>query len=231
MDVPDRSTKFIVKDRNEGIVVTFSDGDSGNLLSFSDIARLGEILESAEEQGKKWAFIRQQGADFCLGREHGKLNDSQRETLIGLVQLLQTTDLVIVAAADGRCEAFGVGVFALADISLATARSTFSFPEILEGFAPAIVATWLFDRVPYKQGMNWMMTGERFDANEAVSFGIATRVVANDELDRECETLIEQLSAIDINALRSCKRIGRIMKGSQLDLPSRRAISLKWFGK
>ncbi len=224
-------TKLTIEERGEGIAVTLLDGDAGNYLGFPDISRIGQVLDDAESAGKKWVLLRQNGSDFCLGREHGRLNDSQREVLIGLVQKLQTTNVVTIAAASGRCEAFGVGLFALADISIAAEDATFRFPEILEGFAPAIVATWLFDSAPYKQALNWILTGEQFNSQQALSYGMATEVVETGQLPAATNRVIERLSEISSAALTSCKGIARVMRENQLDMASRRAVSLKWFGK
>lgn len=227
----EETTKLTIEETGEGIAVTLLDGDAGNYLSFPDISRIGQVLDDAESAGKKWVLLRQNGSDFCLGREHGRLNDSQREVLIGLVERLQTTNVVTIAAASGRCEAFGVGLFALADISIATENATFRFPEILEGFAPAIVATWLFDSAPHKQALNWILTGEQFNSQQALTYGMATEVVETDQLPAATNRVIERLSGISAMALMSCKGIARVMRENQLDMASRRAVSLKWFGK
>ena len=231
MEASEETSKLEIEETLEGVSVTLSDGDSGNYLGFSDISRIGKVLDDAESAGKKWVLLRQDGSDFCLGREHGRLNDSQRQVLIGLVEKLQTTNVVTLAAASGRCEAFGVGLFALADISIAAESTTFRFPEILEGFAPAIVATWLFDSAPYKQALNWILTGEQFNSEQALRYGMATEVVKADQLTAATNRVIERLSQISLEALSSCKGIARVMRENQLDLASRRSISLKWFGK
>ncbi len=225
------TAQIAIEETGDGVSATLLDGDAGNYLSFPDISRIGQILDDAEAAGKKWVLLRQNGSDFCLGREHGRLNDSQREVLIGLVEKLQTTNVVTIAAASGRCEAFGVGLFALADISIAAEGATFRFPEILEGFAPAIVATWIFDAAPYKQALNWILTGERFDSQQALSYGIATEVVEESQLAAATKRVTETLSGISGAALVSCKGIARVMRENKLDLASRRAISLKWFAK
>src|SRR5215469_4502304 len=169
--------KLEVEERGDGVVVTLASGDAGNYLGVEELDALAFRLRSAEDSGKRWVLLRQQGRDFCLGRAPGPTGEDMRKALIGFVQLMQTIDVVTVAAADGGCAGFGVGLFALTDISIAADGAWFQFPEILNGPAPAIVASWLYDRVPYKQGLYWTMTGEKFGAADAYQFGLASRIV------------------------------------------------------
>lgn len=80
--------------REDGLVITLTDGDAGNLLPIDDVVCLGDLLDKAQAEGKTWAVIRQRGKDFCLGRALGPLSSEHREALIGLVQKLQALGIV-----------------------------------------------------------------------------------------------------------------------------------------
>jgi enoyl-CoA hydratase/carnithine racemase len=221
--------KFEVEERGDGVVVTLASGDAGNYLGVEELDVLAFRLHSAENSGKRWVLLRQHGRDFCLGRAPGPTGEDTRKALIGFVQLMQTIDLVTVAAADGGCAGFGVGLFALADISIAADGAWFQFPEILHGPAPAIVASWLYDRVPYKQALYWTMTGEKFGSADAYQFGLASRITPAPALRAVAQQTIETLDSLSDKAIRNCKSAARVMSSAPPDLAVRRALALKWF--
>lgn len=218
-----------IVDRSTGVVVTLTNGDRGNHLGLEELEELASALESAEAAGKRWVLLRQEGRDFCLGRAPDASGPAVRDALLGTVQLLQRLDLLTVAAADGGCVGFGVGLFALTDLSLATDHTWFQFPEILHGPAPAIVASWLYDRVPLKQGLYWTATGARFTAEEALRFGLATLVAPPEELTSVTERLLATLDDLDAEQLRKAKSAALAMSAAPNDLTVRRAMALQWF--
>jgi len=221
--------KIEVEERGDGTVVTLASGDAGNYLGVEELDALSSRLRSAEDSGKRWVLLRQHGRDFCLGRAPGPTGEDTRKALIGFVQLMQAIDLVTVAAADGGCAGFGVGLFALADISIAADGAWFQFPEILHGPAPAIVASWLYDRVPYKQALYWTMTGEKFGSADAYQFGLASRITPASALRAAERQTIETLDSLSGEAIRNCKSAARVMSSAPPDLAVRRALALKWF--
>jgi enoyl-CoA hydratase/carnithine racemase len=222
--------KIDVEERDEGVAITLLSGDTGNYLEVEELDRLASVLDEAEETGKRWVLIGQQGRDFCLGRAPGGGGEDTRKALIGFVQRWQSAELMTVAAADGGCAGFGVGVFALADISLGSDGTWFQFPEILGNRSyPAIVASWLFDRVPYKQALYWTVTGAKFTAADAYQFGLASLVVPAAELGRRTDEIIAGLESVPAKALRDGKSAAQAMSSAPRDLAVRRSMALKWF--
>lgn len=221
--------QLVTEDRQTGVVVTLTNGDRGNYLGLDELHDLGVIIDHAQDAGKRWLAFRQKGRDFCLGRAPEATGPAVRNALIGTVQRLQSLDLLTVAAADGGCTGFGVGLFALTDLSLATERTWFQFPEILDGAAPAIVASWLYDRVPLKQGLYWTATGARFTADDAVRFGLATLVVPQDQLKATMERTLAVLDQINPEQLRKDKSVALAMSATARDLTVRRAMAMQWF--
>jgi len=223
--------KLEVDERGDGVVVTLASGDAGNYLGLEELDALASRFRSAEDSGKRWVLLRQHGRDFCLGRAPapGPTGEERRAALIDFVQLMQKIEVVTVAAADGGCAGFGVGLFALADISIAADGAWFQFPEILNGPAPAIVASWLYDRVPYKQALYWTMTGEKFGSADAYQFGLASRITSASALQSVAQQTIETLDSLSGKAIRNCKSAARVMSSTPPDLAVRRALALKWF--
>jgi enoyl-CoA hydratase/carnithine racemase len=221
--------KLEIDERGDGVAITLAGGDTGNYLGTEELGILSSALGRAEESGKRWVLLAQKGRDFCLGRAPEEGGEELREALIGFVQRMQALELITLAAADGGCAGFGVGLFALTDISVAANGCWFQFPEILHGPAPAIVASWLYDRVPYKQGLYWTMTGSKFDSGDAHRFGLASKVVPAAELAGAAQEAIDVLESLSPDAVRNAKSAARVMSAAPQDLAVRRAMALKWF--
>jgi enoyl-CoA hydratase len=84
-----------------------------------------------------------------------------------------------VALIDGIVMGGGVGISVHGSHRVAGDRFTFAMPEVGIGFFPDIGATWFLPRLPGKVGTYCALTGERLDAADAVSAGIATHRVAS----------------------------------------------------
>ncbi len=88
----------------------------------------------------------------------------------------------VIAAVNGICQAGGLLIAMLADIAVASDRSTFRAPELLRGITDATYAAVLPAHVGLGVARDLLLTGRRFDAAEALRLGVVSRVVAHDEL-------------------------------------------------
>lgn len=220
--------KVILANKPELATITLAAGDEGNLLTSQDLADLEDAIKTVQHAGTPLLVIRQTGRDFCAGRAPGPSSLADRERLSEIVRRLREVTAVTVSLADGACAGFGVGLFALADISLATPSTWFQFPEVAKGHAPALVTSWLFDYVPRKRALAWIMTGARISAAEALAAGIVTEVVPAAELPARADELIGELSALSPGALRECRTLADIMGGGAPDRRSQASIAVKW---
>jgi enoyl-CoA hydratase/carnithine racemase len=83
----------------------------------------------------------------------------------------------VVAAAQGRCLTLGIELLLAADIRVAAADARFAQMEVLRGIYPFGGATIRFPRLTgWGNGMRWLLTGEEFDAAEALRIGLVQEV-------------------------------------------------------
>jgi enoyl-CoA hydratase/carnithine racemase len=210
-----------------GCAITLTDGDAGNLLTLDEVGHLADVIRRADLDGTAWVLLRHRGRDFCLGRAPGKLGSAQRLVLLDLVTALRAVNVPVISAASGGAAGFGAGLLALADVTLVTEQAWLQFPEILGGSAPAIVATWLFDLVPYKTALHWIATGERISSQAAEHHALVTHVVG--DLDAAVRAETDRLSSLSGEALRRCKAVARVMRDAPSDPTARRDMALRWF--
>jgi len=92
----------------------------------------------------------------------------------------------IVVAVQGTCLTLGVELVLAADVAVAADSASFAQLEVSRGILPFGGATTrLPARVGWGDAMRWMLTGDRFDAAEALRIGLVQEVVPHgDHVDR-----------------------------------------------
>ncbi len=84
-----------------------------------------------------------------------------------------------VALIDGIVMGGGVGISVHGSHRVAGDRFSFAMPEVGIGFFPDVGATWFLPRMPGELGCYCGLTGERFDAADAIAAGIATHRISS----------------------------------------------------
>ena len=84
----------------------------------------------------------------------------------------------VVVAVQGPCLTLGIELVLSADIAVAAASTTFGQIEVARGILPFGGATTRFPRaVGWGNAMRWILTGDSFDAAEALRIGLVQEVV------------------------------------------------------
>jgi enoyl-CoA hydratase/carnithine racemase len=130
----------------------------------------------------------------------------------------------IIAAINGYCLAGGLELALTCDIRIAAEHATFGLPEPKRAIIPGATGTQRLPRaVPLAFAMELMLTGERFDAQTALNFGLVSRVVAADKLMPTVEEIAGKVLDCGPLAVRAIKQA--ILQGR--DLPFQEAINLE----
>lgn len=84
----------------------------------------------------------------------------------------------VVVAVNGTCLTLGIELILAADVAVAADDTVFAQLEVARGILPFGGATLRFaDRCGWGNAMRWMLTGDRFDAAEALRMGLVQNVV------------------------------------------------------
>src|SRR3954471_11284265 len=126
--------------------------------------------------------------DGGVGRAHGTRNPWRTDG--------RPWTKPVVAAVQGWCMTLGIELLLAADIRIASADTRCAQLEVQRGIYPFGGAT---TRLPREAGwgnaMRWLLTGDEFDAAEALRIGLVQEVVApGDHLDRAVE-LAERIAS------------------------------------
>ncbi len=109
------------------------------------------------------------------------------------MQLLNEFPKPTIAMVHGACFGGGVGVVCCVDVALATPDSLFGITEVRVGVAPTPISTYMVDAIGLRHTRRYALTGERFDAAEAMRIGLVHEVVAEDAIEAKLATVIDAI--------------------------------------
>jgi len=125
------------------------------------------------------------GFAFDLSRPNSDYADLMREA--------QNATLPTVARVNGVCMAGGMGLLCMTDFAVAADHVLFGLPEVKIGVFPMQVMSLLQNLVPRRKVREWALSGEPFDAPEALASGLLNHVVPAGELDAKVDWLLSRI--------------------------------------
>lgn len=122
---------------------------------------------------------------------------------------------VTIAAVHGHAIGAGFQLALACDIVVAGESAQFAMRETSLGIVPDLGGTWpLVRSIGFGPALEACATGRTIPAQEAVARGLAVRVVPDDALAADVDTLVDAILAAPDGAVRELKRLLREAEGS-----------------
>lgn len=226
----------VVETRHEDgvLTITLNRPEKRNALNPQLIHELTGALDAAAESRAGVVILTGAGSAFCAGldldhlqtmtattpEEHRK--DSER--IARVLRTLYDFPKPTIAAVNGAAIAGGMGLATVCDFTLAVPEAKFGYTEVKIGFVPAIVASFLLRQVGEKRTRDLLLSGRIVKASEALELGLVTRIVPEQDLIREAESLAQCLLR---NSPESMTAIKKLLSGharARLDAEIEEAI-------
>jgi enoyl-CoA hydratase/carnithine racemase len=112
----------------------------------------------------------------------------------------------VVAAINGICQGGGLMIAMLSDVAVASERATFRAPELLRGIADTNYSQILPRHIGPARARDMLFTGRKVSAEEALEWGLVTRVVPHDELLDAATEVANEISKTAPGARSDMKR-------------------------
>ena len=112
-----------------------------------------------------------------------------------------------IARVQGDVYAGGMGLVAACDMAVAAENAGFCLSEVKIGLVPGTIAPYVLRAMGARAGHRYFLTGERFDAAEALRIGFVHQVVAAEQLDDAVDSLLKALLVAGPDAVRTCKKL------------------------
>jgi methylglutaconyl-CoA hydratase len=139
----------------------------------------------------------QAGADLkwisAVAAQSAEANVAASRATAAAVDRLNRLPVPTVALVQGGCFGGGTGIIAACDIVIAADNALFSITEVRWGLTAAIIIPQLADAIGVRQLRRYALTGERFDAAEALRIGLVHKIVPPADLAAAGATMIARL--------------------------------------
>ncbi|MFM9976650.1 MAG: crotonase/enoyl-CoA hydratase family protein [Sphingomonadaceae bacterium] len=124
--------------------------------------------------------------------------------------VFQALEVPVIAAINGPAIGAGLDLACLCDIRIAADTARFAESFVKLGIVPGDGGAWLLPRiVGFSRATELALTGETFDANEALAYGLVSRVVAAEDLLPTARTIADRIAVNPPHAVRMTKRLLR----------------------
>ena len=180
------------------------------------IAELIEALNSAENDDAVRVLVLQSaGKNFSAGadlnwmrsmadKDYQQNIDDAGELSI-LMQRLDELSKPTIALVQGAAFGGAVGLAACCDMVLAQPKTSFCLSEVKIGLIPAVISPYVVKAIGERQSRRYMLTAERFFAEQALALGLVHRIV--DDFEPALAEWLDALLNNSPQALDACKSL------------------------
>jgi len=187
-----------------------------NEAMMKELTRAFKELE--QENSVRIIVLTGKGKSFCAGADLNWMKSmvtySKEENIKDSNLLLDLYDGIyhcskpVIAKVNGHAFGGGLGLFAVCDLAFAVPECKFAFSEAKLGIIPSVISTYIARRIKGIAHMRRLfITGERFTAKDAESFGLIDHVVNIDEIDKVIDKYISIMLSSGPKAISEIKKL------------------------
>lgn len=214
--------------RGQAVQITINRPDRRNAINEALCAGLAAAIDAAEAGPEVRAIVLTGAGDqvFCAGGDLKPSADGSPFALepaepnhyvVKLFRRLQACRLPIIARVNGNAMAGGLGLVCACDLAVASATARFGVPETRVGLFPMMILPYMLRMIPRRRLLEMCITGELFDAGEALALDIVNYVVPPDELDAKIDWLLARIVDKSPTAIRIGKQMFHAIEDMTLD--------------
>lgn len=225
--------------RDGGVArVTLSRPEVRNAFNAELIADLHDTfmtLATEPPDALRAVVLAGEGAAFCAGADVAWMrasvalsvedNQADARRMAEMLEAVDACPAPVVARVQGAALGGGMGLCAVADVTLAAATTVFGFTETKLGILPAVISPFVIARIGEGQARALFATGERFAVERALRIGLVHEVLADEAaLDERVSAVVAELLSAGPTAARVAKAIVRDQRG--LSTAERRSLTV-----
>jgi methylglutaconyl-CoA hydratase len=205
--------------------ITLNSPENHNALSLALCVTLDEaVARAAAEPAARAIVLTGVGKTFCSGADlkgggggAARERSGGRSPFVSAMQRLWESPKPVLGRIQGNAWGGGVGLMAVCDIAVAAEGARFGFTEVRLGLIPAIISVFVLRKLGLADASRWMLTGDRFGAEQARAMNLVSQVAPEAELDAAIAALLESLMQCGPGALGECKRLLRTVPALPLE--------------
>jgi enoyl-CoA hydratase len=209
---------ILMKKDDDITTITLNRPEAGNRQTDSTWAQMTEMLNEAAKSSRVILF-KGAGEDFCLGREamgqpppapvEAYAVRDRSETIFNLYGAFRNSKAPIIGVVQGRAVGLGCALAALCDITIASEKARFQFPETAHRIMPTIAFSAVVDRMPRKAATYMIYSTQEIDAQKALTFGLVSDVALQSALEASVDRLVDHFKQMPLAAVFAVKEYAR----------------------
>lgn len=199
-------------------VLTLSRPDAMNAINSQFFVDFQTILTelSNEENPARALLIKAEGRGFCAGADLKEqlsvmppnLGKLLRDNYSPLIKNLKKLPIPTIVAINGAVAGAGMSLVCACDITIAEKEAYFLQAFVNIALIPDAGSTYFLPRIIGRaRAASMMMLGEKLPADQALEYGIVSKIVERNDLISEGMLLAEKLASMPTKALFSIRKL------------------------
>lgn len=196
------------------LTITLNRPDVLNAFDDAMHAGLRDALEEARDGTVRAVVITGAGRGFCVGQDvsaltnAGAIDDLLRRTYHPNILALRGLDKPVIAAVNGASAGAGLSLAMACDVRIASRAAVFVPAFINIGLLPDSGGSHFLTRIlGPARALEWMASGRRLAADEALAWGLVSELVDPDALHARAAELAATFAAMPTAAIALHKRL------------------------
>lgn len=183
-----------------------------------------EVISTFESfNDERLIILSGKGPSFCAGADlnwmkamknysrEENFRDSKR--LAKMFSAINECDVPVIGRINGHALGGGVGLVSVCDYVITVPEALMGFTEVRLGLIPAVISPYCISKIGESNARAWMLSGERFGAEEAKRMGLVHEIVSLDNIDAKVEEIKKKFLTAGPEAAKEAKRLVRgVMK-------------------
>lgn len=188
------------------------------------ITELTQCFERlAADSSVRMIVLAGRGRSFCAGadlewmqRQAAATYDANIADARRLAMMLRTiaqSPKPTLARVHGAALGGGLGLVCVCDIAIAAPEATFGTTEVRLGLTPSTISPYVLGAIGERAAGRYFLTGERFEATEALRLGLIHELVPAEALDAQVTKIVDALRQSGPKAQAHCKELVALLRG------------------
>ncbi len=214
--------------RNGVAYVWLNRPDLRNAMNDVLIGELNDAIARAiADKAARAIVIGGRGTAFCAGGDLAWMKRAREMTpeearkdsgnLARAMRMLYDSPKPTLARVHGPAFAGGMGLVTACDIAIASSQAKFCLSEVKLGLIPSMISPFVIRAMGEPNARRYFLTGEVFDAAEALRIGLVHDLAQPEALDAKVDAILGHLVQGGPVALGECKRLIRDISGRPID--------------
>jgi 2-(1,2-epoxy-1,2-dihydrophenyl)acetyl-CoA isomerase len=216
-----------VETTRDGAVLTISLNRPDKLNAFDAATHKGfaGALKEAADGAVRAVVLTGSGRGFCVGQDLAELREGERDVAALLrerwnrhVLGLRGLEKPVLAAVNGAAAGAGLSLACACDLRIAADSAAFVPAFVNVGLVPDTGGSWLVPRLlGYARAFDWMCSGRKIGADEALAWGLVSEVVPVDGVVARAQERAARFAALPTKAIAMTKRLFERAAASRLE--------------